>query len=728
MVNQKRLTIEWFALLLGGALLIALLAREQVTRRFDLALLDFGTALAVDDPSPDIAIVAIDQRSLATLGEWPWSRATHAALVERLADAGARQILYDVLFVEESDAADDARLAAAIARHGNVTLPFGVAPALNMAQGIEPELPLPALADAAASLGHVEAQPDLDGTVRRFEPGLQAGGKTYPHFVAAALGMTGEAAPGDDGRADTEWPVVPFHAAGSYPQIPAEAVINGTVPRQFLEGRTVFVGATAPGMGDTLAVPTGTVELMPGVETQANLFDALRSGRMIRELPAGWTIATAIAALLLQFIGFWKLSARAGLILSLGLLAGLAVLGIALVPLARVWLAPGPGLLVLAFAYPLWSWRRLSFVSNYLEREADTLLATTGGAGRATGFDIVARQVDRMRMLVGEVNDSLAFLRSVIEASPDAILVLDGGDRVTLMNEAADRLFAATRDPVGKSLDELYNAQAIRLDAEGGQIGTPDGQVFLLASARLDGILPDGHGNRILALRDITEIRRKQREHDELIEFLSHDMRSPQVAIIALVDVLGADNPELAARIRSQAMLTLGLADGFVQLSRVGEAGAKFADTDLSTILHEAADNSFAPARKKGITIVRELGEDPVFAQVDQGQISRMAANLLSNAIKYTPEGGTVTLRLEGPAASGFARIIVSDTGPGLPKSRQRDPFMRFGARSTSEGPSVGLGLAFVKSVVDAHKGRIEVSSEPGKGTTFDIWLPLDQQ
>ncbi len=726
MLNQRRLALEWLVLLIGGVALAWAVARGEVTRRLDYSMLDFATSLARSEPAQDIAIVAIDERSLAKVGEWPWRRSTHARLIDNLRAAGARVVLYDVLFVEPGDPQDDAALAQAVGRHGKVVLAHNFAARLNAAEGVEPVYPLPALAKAAAAMGHVETVPDTDGVLRRFALEQRIDGKAYPHFVRAALGLPGEQpAPMALDPAQPA-PVVPFNPANSYPVIPAFAVVDGTVPRELIAGRTVLVGATAQGMGDTHSVPARDIALMSGVETQANLLDALRSGALIREASANWVLALAAAALFVQFLGFWKLSARAGFLLSAGLMGSVAAASIVLVPLAGLWIAPGAALLLLALAYPMWSWRRLTVVSDYLSHEARHLMQATGETASAGGFDIVAQQVNQMRQLVGEVSGALLFVRSAIEASPDATIVTDKDNRVLLFNQAARHLFNATPDPEGQSLADLYINQKLTIDRDAAEVTLRDGRVFLYATAPLAGQHQAAQGNHITALRDITQMRQRQRENDELIEFLSHDMRSPQVAIMALTLSLDETNADIARRIRSQAELTLGLADGFVQLARLRETGARFERHDLSFILHEAMDQAHALASRKGIAVQRHIPEDPVFADMDRSQITRLAANLIGNAIKHIQDGGTVIVQLAvtGPNA---VQITVTDNGPGLPEERRRDPFARFGPRGTSDQPSAGLGLAFVKRVVDAHHGAVETWPNAGGGTVFAVTLPLVQ-
>ncbi len=116
----------------------------------------------------------------------------------------------------------------------------------------------------------------------------------------------------------------------------------------------------------------------------------------------------------------------------------------------------------------------------------------------------------------------------------------------------------------------------------------------------------------------------------------------------------------------------------------------------------------------------------PVTVTGDSGWLERLLLNLLDNAIKYTPSGGDI--RVGVLRENGHARVDVSDTGAGIPADAVPHVFERFyrvdpARSSTVEG--AGLGLSLAKWIVDRHQGRIEVRSEPGKGSTFTIWLPV---
>jgi signal transduction histidine kinase len=119
---------------------------------------------------------------------------------------------------------------------------------------------------------------------------------------------------------------------------------------------------------------------------------------------------------------------------------------------------------------------------------------------------------------------------------------------------------------------------------------------------------------------------------------------------------------------------------------------------------------------------------EPLEVSGDHVHLRRLLFNLVDNAIKYTPANGTVRVTIA--PGDGFAQVSVEDTGIGIPAGEQERVFQRFyrsaDARSQAQGGS-GLGLSIVKSITEAHEGRIEVESEPGRGSVFKVRLPLPE-
>lgn len=715
---RSRLFLEWCAILLFSAGLAWWAAASGAMARLDLPLLDLASTARAAPASDDIVIAAIDERSLAQEGAWPWDRRRLAALVDRLAGAGARVIVLDILLTEPTSPEADAALAGAMARAGNVALPHGFIPAVDRAEGFVAEPPLAALAAAARVTGHVVAEPDSDGAVRHVPLLVDAGARRHAHLqLEVHRWLEGNEAAALSHGGPLVARALPYRPAGSFRTVPAASVLAGEVPAGFLRGRIVIVGATAAGLGDILPVPAAAGSVMPGAEIQANVLQALAGDEFVRPLSPALLQWLSVLPVLLLFLAFWRLRPLACLLLALALVVAAGLGSLLLAGLGGLWIAPGAAILALVVAYPLWGWRRLAAVSNFLTSESLRLVSSVGEAPVASvgGFDNVARQVSRLHWLVDEMTGRRDFLTRVIEAAPDAICVFAGEGQLQLMNQRARALFG--EDTPGLSFRDLVHSSGGGLSADGRELTFADGTCFTVAESG-----PGAGGIRVVVLSDITEARRAEEDRRQMLEFLSHDMRSPQVAILGLSEERpGSPAPaERLARIRGHASRTLKLADDFVQLSRLAEVPLEREDVDLAMLAEEAMDSAWFAAREKGIELVRDLPDEPAWVHADGQVLLRAIDNLISNAIRYGPSGSRVTIGVA--AQDGRVRLSIADQGPGLPPARWEDPFRRFGAREKAAGGGgAGLGLAFVREAVERHGGAIACDTGGEGGTTFVI-------
>ncbi len=714
--------LEWLAIL-ACALALAWWAIVGVlTARFDNALLDRLATASAHPATDDVLIVAIDDRSLAEAGRWPWDRAKVAQLLDRLTAAGSRSVLLDVLYTEPGAPQSDQALAQAMARAGNVALPYSLTPAEGRSDGFDPVLPIPGLAAQAVATGHVAISPDADGTVRRLALTFtDTSGQKHRHLVAEMYRESNGKASLSYPEADYA-PILQLRSSGSYRTISAAAVLRGEVQGQFIKGKVVIIGATAPGLGDLFPVSSSAGSMMSGAELQANLFQDITDKGFIAPLSQTLVIGLAFTLIMVLFIGFWRLRPSLCLALATGLAISAVAIAIVLAIGCKLWAPPGPALLALVVAYPLWGWRRLVAVSQFLESEAAKLEPAAGPPMAATlgGFDTVAQQVSRLDYLVDEVAARRDFLRRVIESTPDALCAFDATDGLALMNRRAEALFG--EDVQGLKLPDMVAALKGRYNADASELQLDDGRTFAVTHS--DG-LPQAplETIRIVQFTDITATRRAEQDRRHMLEFLSHDMRSPQVAILGLAGQQAHDDDEAArfARIRSHARRTMELADNFIQLARLGEVPLSLEELDLGMLADEARDRAWSGARDRQMNLSVSLPEEPVFVSADGQVLSRVLDNLIGNAVRYGNDGGTIRITVERQAGGDRACLTVSDDGPGLPEDRLADPFRRYGPHG--EG-GTGLGLAFVSEAVTRHGGTIACESAPEKGTRFTICLP----
>lgn len=728
-MTRTRLFLEWLVILGCSCAIVWWACATGATARYDDQLLDYASGLRASPAARDVVVVAIDERSLAQEGRWPWDRKKLALLVDRLSEAGARAIVLDILLVEASSPESDAALSNSIARSGRVALVKSFAPAQDRASGVDVLAPLPEFAAGAMTIGHVALDPDSDGIARRVPLIVNDGRLRHDHVqlaLARRLAILRAEPEMISGR-DTVWPVMPMRPSGAYQAIPATSVMRGEVPTPFIKDTIVIVGATAAGLGDTHGVPAYAGTIMAGTEIQANLFQDLRSGEYIRGIAGGVWLAACMVPVLLLFLGFWRLSPARCLTLALTLAFGFAICSMLMAVHLGLWVPPGPALLAILAAYPLWGWRRLSAVNDFLMSEAGKLALRGDNRSEVMsgGFDNVAKQISRLHYLVDEVAERRAFLTNVIEAAPDAICVFSADGKLSLMNGRARKIFGD--DTPGLAFEDLVSSVCGSISQDFRELTLPSGATFSVATS------PDANGVvagsiRVVALVDISDMRRAEEERGRMLEFLSHDMRSPQVAIIGLAsepEEAGEESLKLA-RIRAHARRTLKLADDFVQLARLSQVPLAIEDTDLVTIAGEAADRAWFDARQKGVILRQSCPDDAVFIAADGHVLSRAIDNLLGNALRYSPVGSTVDVHVRCEAGeAGEAVIEIADQGPGLPPERREDPFRRFGARDTNGGMGAGLGLAFVQAAVTRNGGAITCETGAEGGTRFVLRFAL---
>jgi CHASE2 domain-containing sensor protein/signal transduction histidine kinase len=367
-------------------LFTALVAGSGWLWRWDQLLYDLQLSFLANEPSEEIVIVAVDKQSLDALGRWPWSREVHARLVEQLTLAGARAIVFDILFSEplRSDPEADIHLIQAVAASDRVFMPV-IMEQQRLGGMLMETMPLPDLANVATGLGHVHMDLDADGIARGVYLYEGLGEAYWPHLM---LSLQQWLEPGERevlplaiqspnvhliSRRDHR--LIPFTGpAGTYHRFSYNQVLEGAYKPDLFRGRIVLVGVTATGLGDALPTPvSGHGIPMPGVEINANILDSLRQGNAI--IPVGFLphllISGLIAALPLLLYAYFP--TRFAPLVSLGLLLLFLVVIWILLRGMHLWFPPSAALLGILLSYPLWSWRRLNLAVRYLNQQLERM-------------------------------------------------------------------------------------------------------------------------------------------------------------------------------------------------------------------------------------------------------------------------------------------------------------------------------------------------------------------
>lgn len=218
-----------------------------------------------------------------------------------------------------------------------------------------------------------------------------------------------------------------------------------------------------------------------------------------------------------------------------------------------------------------------------------------------------------------------------------------------------------------------------------------------------------------------------------LLADVSHELRTPLTVIKGNVDLMRrmkSLDAESLTSIDQEAGRLTRLVGGLLLLAQAesGKLTLAMQKVELDLLLTEVFQEMSVLAGGKVRLHMNEI--DQVYVNGDRDRLKQLFINLTANAIQYTPQGGDVFLSLEH--IKDQARVIVRDTGPGIPQEDLPHIFERFyrAEKSRTRGKSTGfgLGLSIVNWIVEKHGGRIEVASQEGKGTTFAVWLPLFRQ
>lgn len=328
-------------------------------------------------------------------------------------------------------------------------------------------------------------------------------------------------------------------------------------------------------------------------------------------------------------------------------------------------------------------------------------------------------------------------LHASLSALPEGILLADAVGEVVLANPALKSLLALDDRPLaawhladlGRDLGlDTGHWQSLLRDAlreahaETLLLGA-DGERLALTLSRIE---PGGRVGQLLLLqlKDISEQDRARRTRDELLHFLSHDLRSPLISILALIEKArqGGGAPlssDFLEQVELHARRNLGMAEQFLQLIRI-EALDKIemAPLDMLPVVESAEERCRSNARSRDVVLrFHYQSDEQVWVVGNHELLERLIFNLIDNAIRHSFAGGSVDVRLYCEAEAVCCE--VRDRGPGIAVERQKALFDVSG-----KAPGRGFGLRFVELVARRHRGAVLLDSEPGEGSRFTLSLP----
>ena len=246
--------------------------------------------------------------------------------------------------------------------------------------------------------------------------------------------------------------------------------------------------------------------------------------------------------------------------------------------------------------------------------------------------------------------------------------------------------------------------------------------------------------------RVMNEMRQKNEElvrlnslKSEFVSTVSHELRTPLTVVLSaannLLDgafgALSEPQTKWVKKINQHSLRLHEMISDILDLSKLqsGKSQIRREAVDLAKLVAATVSSVQMMTKEKGLTLVSEVSTGLPKIWGDPSRLEQVLTNLVTNAIKYTPSGGRV--RVSASHTAGGVSVLVEDNGPGIAREHQEIIFERFRQvrsqdKNESSTQGIGLGLAICREIIDQHKGKIWVESEPGKGSRFQFEVPVD--
>lgn len=714
----------------------------------DKVLFDTAARFFSHPSSREVAVVLIDGKTLREYGTDGLTART-AELIRHLDKAASITLDYPL-----APDMHTGELAQAIAASGRVVLPLP-SNALEQADAL-PSV----LRDQAAGGGQRRFTLGHYGAVSGFVPYIDSAQGEYPHIVLEAIRVAGTQHVHEPLHTHLRHYALSLASTRQHavlvmlgnptrlPQYSFADVIDGQVPTDAFADKLVFVGE-ADGTEAGFQISSLNMDAVSRPQLDALVADAVISGNMASELPAYIAVpiyvvlALGMVGICLLVRGGWM---HAGAI-AWG--AGMLLLPVLLLAASHRWLGLGLLPLVCLLVYVHFAWERVRRMQNLLKREIDQLRhlrATVAmAATQEEQQELVHRDpLEQIRHAMRDIRTWQSTFVTMINRLPYPVFVVTDGTFSVWNAKAAEALASDGKGQDAITLDQI---QCLVVEHCRGQenasvevvLGGREHMLLYVPYASVDA---STHSTRaqaasfLVCLIDIAGIKQGV-THDKLaLRHIAHDLRSPLSTILSLIEERTEEQAQGAGHdqafledLRRQADYSLRVAKDFLQLSRAEQLGRdSFAPVDLLDLAAEATDQLWPTAQSRSIELIGpecELGDTLLQGHADM--LIRALVNVVDNALKYSPPHTVITLRIVD-AGKGRMALHVIDQGIGIAEGdlpHLFEPFFQVSDKPEAE-LGVGLGLPFVKTVIERHGGSITVASQSGRGTDVCIVLPRE--
>jgi signal transduction histidine kinase/HAMP domain-containing protein len=366
------------------------------------------------------------------------------------------------------------------------------------------------------------------------------------------------------------------------------------------------------------------------------------------------------------------------------------------------------------------------------ERRRHPALSAPGEVGDLA--DAIYRLAEQLEARLGALASEQSILSALVETLNEGVLAISPAHQVVRINETGRRLLSIDR-PLPFGIDYLPRESTLRSAISLALNGTEtepeevviDGNTMSLTARPLVS------GGAVVALSDLTAIRKLEAVRQDFVANVSHELRTPLTIVGGFAETLqDPDIPperraEFAQTIYSNTQRMQRIVDELLDLSRIesGHWKPRPQNVRIAEVTAEIFARVAAAAAKKGVGLETELAPATSTVYADRTALEQILLNLVENALRHTARGGSITVATA--AAKNGILLEVRDTGIGIPPEhlpRIFERFYRADSGRSREAGGTGLGLAIVKHLVEAHEGSVSADSIVGSGTTIKIFFP----
>lgn len=348
------------------------------------------------------------------------------------------------------------------------------------------------------------------------------------------------------------------------------------------------------------------------------------------------------------------------------------------------------------------------------------------------------RLADELQARLSELGQERDEMQALIDCMAEGVVALTDDARILRTNRSAREILGLPDPPLYSPVGAVVRQPELRELLEASvtrAVGSDDvslGDRSLIVSSRLLD-----QGGAVTTLLDVTEIRRLEKVRQDFVANASHELKTPLTSMRGFAETLLEDDPpaeirrEFLSSIHNNTVRLQLLVDDLLDLSRLESGGwrAREEDVDVAEITARVWDDLDIGGPRRELEFSLQ-GDGVVWA--DEQGVEQVVRNLLDNARRYTPDGGSISVRITSIEAGvgeerGVVWVDVSDTGSGIPGKSLSRIFERFYRADTSRAREVGgtgLGLAIVRHLVQVMGGEVSARSELGRGTTLRFSLP----